>query len=356
VGRLLERVSAVRTALWSPQDLVGRAVLRWQTLVAKILHDEFSVACDAAGMVSKATLRLKHIKGSYVIGSVVDPEATFRYHGDRCELGYNISVAATPNFIREIAAATGAVPDSQGVAPLVAAQQAALGCVPPKLIYDQAAGMPKIFADVSRVTGGATQLVARLIQHGQADGRFHPLDFALGEDGGLTCPQQQTTYGRCRSQTADGWVYRFPVDLCQACPLTAPCRGNKLATHKPRTVFVTDYVFHQRRALAYLATPAAQVDLRRRAYIERIIAGLVRYQGARRAVACGGGCLQSQRLGPTNQRKALSKTHAPPPRHRISQRRAAAACAKVAAGLGAARTLGAHGIPHTRTWSPRCTT
>ena len=41
---------------------------------------------------------------------LVDPEATFRLHNDKCELGYNVSVAATPHFIREIAAATGATP------------------------------------------------------------------------------------------------------------------------------------------------------------------------------------------------------------------------------------------------------
>lgn len=44
--------------------------------------------------------------------SSADPDATYRVHGDdKKDFGYNVSVAVTNNFVREIQADTGAQPD-----------------------------------------------------------------------------------------------------------------------------------------------------------------------------------------------------------------------------------------------------
>ncbi|MEZ4683439.1 MAG: hypothetical protein R2932_55450 [Caldilineaceae bacterium] len=109
--------------------------------------------------------------------------ATFSIHGDFSTFGYNINVAATTHFIREINAVTGATPDSSGVADLIANQRKHLGVVPPKLIYDKAAGTPKIFAQVDHASNHQTQLVARLVDFTQNSDHFGPLDFTL--DAGL---------------------------------------------------------------------------------------------------------------------------------------------------------------------------
>mgnify|MGYP001828769921 CR=1 FL=1 len=94
------------------------------------------------------------------------------------------------------------------MAALIAHQKIELGVVPPKLVYDRVAGLPKIFADVARASDGETQLVARLINHAKRSDRFGPLDFTLNQDGSLTCPNGKSTATFYRSNSADGWTYR----------------------------------------------------------------------------------------------------------------------------------------------------
>lgn len=38
----------------------------------------------------------------HYIVSAIDLEATFRHHGDRRDLGYNIGLSATKHFIRDL--------------------------------------------------------------------------------------------------------------------------------------------------------------------------------------------------------------------------------------------------------------
>ena len=271
------------------RSLTRLALQRWSQLLEKILHDEFSLEMDDDGRVLNASLRDKHLKGAYVIGSTVDPQATFRNHGKACDLAFNISVTATDNFIHEIAAATGATPDSSGIVPLLHQQQEHLGTLPPKLVYDQAAGYPKFFAQVQRVTNGRTQLVARMVRAGRKGDRFGPLDFSLDDQGHLTCPNGKVTSVCYRSKGKDrsGWNYRFSLKQCTGCPLMDLCRKKKEKPANYRQVFISDYLYQQRQALDYQQTDDFAQDMKGRSQIERIIAGLVRYNGARRADSYG---------------------------------------------------------------------
>jgi hypothetical protein len=63
----------------------------------------------------------------HYIVSAIDLEATFRHHGDRCDLGYNIGLSATKHFIRAVVGMTGVTPDSKRVTPPLAAQLKELG-------------------------------------------------------------------------------------------------------------------------------------------------------------------------------------------------------------------------------------
>ena len=284
---LVGLVTPLLLSLPRPRALEWLACEHQLKVLNKILHDEFVFTHDEQGQCSTAKLRVKHVHGAFRLGSILDEEATFRNHGDKSQLGYNISMAATVNFVREIAAATGATPDSAGVAPLLAAQAEHLGRVPPKLIYDRAAGLPKVFADVDKASNGQTQLVARLIDHSQHSQRFGPQDFTLGEDGQLTCPNGQQTSRAYRSQSGDGWNYRFLPDQCAGCPLIAKCRADAVKPSQYRQVFITNYRYQQRQALAYIATDAFKLDMKLRPHAERIIAALVRYNGARHARSLG---------------------------------------------------------------------
>ncbi len=362
--RMLDWVEQALVGVVATQELTYLALQRWLGLLKKILQDEFTFEQEPNAAWSKATVREKHEKGSYALGSTVDTEATFRQHGKKSELGYNAHVAATPHFVREINAGLGAAPDSTGVANLVAQQLEHLGVVPPKLIYDRAAGTPKIFHDVAKASDGQTQLVAHLVDYSQNNPRFAPSDFTLNEDGSLTCPNGQvsTEQSRYRSGSAAGWNYRFAAEKCAGCPLWTLCRGakpgeaaqateissatsdtatlaaptsqatevtaattvtevaveNSSATSdtatlaaptsqgksrkartpkadsqpKPRPtpkadtfrqVFISDYRSLQREAIAYTKTAQFKLDMALRPHIERIIAGLVRYNGARQA-------------------------------------------------------------------------
>jgi hypothetical protein len=209
----------------------------------------------------------------------------------------------------EIFATTGAVPDAAGVAALIAHQAEQGFSLPPKLIYDKAAGSPKTFHAVDMASQGQTQLVAALIDHSKHKGRFGPLDFTLNEDGSLTCPAGKTTTTVYRSNAADGWTYRFSAGQCQGCPLWDACRGPRTETASTeetatqpsalnskrkgpkadshRQVFISSYRSAQRQAILYTQSDAFKADMKQRPAIERIIAALVRYNGARRAHSTG---------------------------------------------------------------------
>lgn len=240
---------------------------------------------------SQASLRPKHKKGAFCLGSTIDPEASFRYHHGHHDLGYNVSLAATPNFIREIAAATGAAADAAGVAPLIAVQLQRLGLVPPKFLYDQAAGTPKTYAEVAKASAGQTQLYARLIDYTQNRERFGPQDFTL--EGGptgtreLVCPNRLRTSRAYRAPAAEGYHFRFLATACQGCPLWDQCRDPKSKPTSHRSVFISDYQLQQQHALAFTKTPEFKALMKLRPQIERVIAALVRFNGARRAKATG---------------------------------------------------------------------
>ena len=345
---LLQQVEAHLVHFTALRTLEAEALRRWVGILRKLVTDEFVIERDATGAAVAARHCTPKERGSFVLGSTVDPEATFRKHGEKNDLGYNVQVGATDKFIREIFAETGATNDSSGVAPLVANQIAQTGMAPSKLIYDRAAGSPKLFHDVAQASEGRTQLVARLIDHSKSSERFGPTDFTLNEDGSLTCPNGQESRKFYRAPSGDGYTYRFSAAQCQGCPLWQRCRGDdpasqpdvastepasaepgalaaKAASAKPRNVeptdaastateplapdtkakspkvkkaktpkptafrqvFISAYRDWQRSAILYIKTPAFKLDMNFRSTVERHIAGLVRYNGARHANGYG---------------------------------------------------------------------
>jgi IS5 family transposase len=257
--------------------------------VDKILKDEFNLQTGTNGQVERVELLPTEQRGSYRIGSATDPEASYRVHGDSRTLGYNIQLVASAEhgIIREIQAGTGAQPDQAGVAGLIEAQIEHNYPPPPKLIYDQAAGAGKTRAEVERVSQGQTQLVARI--HTTATGeRFGPQDFIFSDDGlALICKNGVPTKAHYRSANRDGDTYYWTAKKCQGCPLWSQCRSDKANPKGDRRVFVSDYREQVATARAYNLTKGYWNDIRLRPRIERIIAMLTRYDGARRAQSRG---------------------------------------------------------------------
>ena len=262
----------------------GPAVAGWLSILNKVLADEVSCIRNAEGEIIQVQELPKKQKGTYRIGSATDPEATHRVHGERMDFGYNISVAATDTYIREIQANTGCQPDPVGIVGLLTAQQEHHDVKPPKFVYDKAAGAGKWHNEVARVSDGQTQLVAPLMAYDERSERFGPDDFVLSPDGQrLTCPNRKVSDKVYRSQSGEGRSFRFLAAQCQGCPLTDKCRGDEVPADHMRQVFISNHRSALALARTYAQTPDFVADLKLRSTIERVIANLVRYHDGRYA-------------------------------------------------------------------------
>ncbi len=280
-AELIRRWLAARCDL---ADSQRQALNGWLQILDKIVADEVAVTRNEQGQIVSVQELPKKQKGSYRIASATDTDATFRVHGEKIDFGYNVNVAATDRFIREIRVDTGSQPDPVAIPDLLTAQQEHHDLLPAKLIYDQAAGTGKHHADVAKASGGQTQLVAPLIPYQERSERFGPDDFALSPDGeALTCPHGRVSITAYRSQSGQGRNFRFSADQCRACPLAQQCRGDEVSPDHMRQVFVSDHRSVLALARTYAQTEAFLEDLKLRAVIERIIANLVRYHGGRYA-------------------------------------------------------------------------
>lgn len=281
--RLQRTVLAIDQMLSRLPTELPPSVVQWVDFIDKVIADETEVVVDEATGKAVIQVRKKRRHGSYRLVSATDPEATIRNHGQSKLDGYNVSVAVTTAFVREIVAATGAEPDAEGIVPLLAAQQGYHHLLPPKLIYDKAAGTGSYFSQVKQYSHGQTQLVAKLKQY-KKQNRFGPYHFDLSKDGlSLTCPHGRTTHHRYGYDYKDGTTFKFSAGQCRGCPLLKPCRGSEAYPTSRRAVFISNHLAARLKAQAYNQTAAFRADLKLRPQVERIIAALVRYNGARQA-------------------------------------------------------------------------
>jgi IS5 family transposase len=341
------------------QDRLGNTALAAQDLLQrlqKVLAEQPASACpdlrQALGYLQKSLedevvidgdgVRSRKQKGAYCIGSATDPQASFRNHGQRdgepdITLGYNPQVAATQDgLITATQAYTGAMTDQQTVVDLVSEQKEHHQVCPPKLIYDTAAGHGKTRAEVEDVSDGQTIISAPLPDYAGRSDRFGPYDFSLSEDGAtLTCPNGKSTDVCYRSHTGDGCTFRFVAqqcwqgqpptriqnaDLARRCPLWEQCRDPQQGPRSMRQVFISDYRTQVEAAQSYNQTKEYQRDHKLRQRIERVVAELVRYNGARRCRRIGLGPADWQaKMAATAynlkwwmRRVARAQAHAPP--------------------------------------------
>jgi hypothetical protein len=285
VGAALDCAHRVRAALDQTPPLPTETrspVVQWLDLLDKIIQDDLALTRDELGRVTAAAER--EDKGSYRLGSATDPDATYRVHDDQSDLGYNVQIAVSDNFIREIQANTGAQPDAIAIPDVLRAQHDHHDLTPAKFIYDAAAGTGKTLARVREVSHGQTQLVAPLVPYEKRTDLFTPDQFHLSDDGvTLTCPNGQSSSVAYRSGSGEGRTFRFFAPQCRGCPLWEQCRAQPLGSKAKRQVFISDYRADVDAARAYSLTPEFQADRKRRSRVERFVAGLVRYNGARRA-------------------------------------------------------------------------
>jgi hypothetical protein len=156
--------------------------------------------------------------------------------------------------------------------------------VPEKFIYDTAAGSGKTRALVTAATNGQTQLGAPLPPTHTPTGKFTPDRFQWSDDATpLICPNEQTTTLAYRSGSGAGRLFRFLGLQCRDGPMGELCRTHKPGSKRMRPVFISEYRREVEAARRYNATEQFQLDLKQRPRVARIIAALVRYNGARNA-------------------------------------------------------------------------
>jgi hypothetical protein len=280
----------VRAQLDVPTSLMPEQrtpVLEWLSYLDKIMTDEVVQVPSENPTPPQITERPADDKGAYRLGSATDPEATYRVHsnhGDKTDFGYNVQVAVTENFVREIQADPGAQPDAVAIPEVLQAQAEHHDLLPEKFIYDTAAGNGKTRALAAAATHDQTQLVAPLPPTHTPTGKFTPDRFQLSEDDmTLICPNEQTTTLAYRSGSGAGRLFRFLGLQCRDCPVWLLCRTHQPGSKRIRQVFISDYRREVEAAQRYNATEAFRLEMKQRPRIERIIAALVRYNGARDA-------------------------------------------------------------------------
>ena len=290
VRAALDCARRVRTHLEMPTPFTTEQrtpILEWLSYLEKIIADEVVVVPTDTPTAPQVTERPADHKGAYRLGSATDPDATYRVHGDdgdKTDFGYNVNVAVTQNFVREVHVATGAQPDAVAIPDVLRAEAEHHDLTPEKFIYDTAAGSGKTRALVAAATDGQTQLVAPLPPTHTPTGKFTPDRFQLSDDATtLICPNEQTTTLAYRSGSGDGRLFRFLGRQCRDCPVWALCRTQQPGSGRLRQVFISDYRHEVEQAQRYNATDAFKLDMEQRPRVERIIAALVRYNGARTA-------------------------------------------------------------------------
>ena len=273
------------------EDEEAGHVRRLVRQLQKILKDDFIIKLDDETGELSIKKRPKGKKGSYRIGGATDAEATTRLHGERRDFGYNIGVLGTEHFLTGICAFTGGVPDSDTIMAPVRCFHGISGFYPDNYLYDRGAGWGRCIAQIDEMTDGKTRLVVQMVNT-LPNGRFGPPDFTLSEDRGtLTCPDGRSSTRAYRSSSANGVTFRFTKKDCAGCEMVADCRktkeGEPPTIKGNRSVFISDYNEQVAEARAYNLTDKFRLQIKKRPIIERHIAGLVRYNGAREAIFTG---------------------------------------------------------------------
>jgi hypothetical protein len=285
-ARLLLTVQAVSAclALLPPVASLAPEVARCLAQLHKIMADELAISRDEAGRPVAVSLLPEKKRGPLRICGATDPEASIRNHGpNKQDFGYNISVATTLDFVREIRADTGSTADVIPIPALLTAQEEHHDCLPAKLIYDQIAGTGKTAHEVAAASAGQTLLVAKPMPP-KEKATFGPERFTRSADGhALICPDGRLISRHYRSGSGDGWLFRALAPQCQGCPLLLPCRGSDQPPTTKRDIFINDYRPDYDRLVAYSQTDDFKLDMKLRPQVERLIAGLVLHHGARRA-------------------------------------------------------------------------
>jgi len=273
--RLVARVTHLREILaWvdelpSPLDQeVNRA---WQTLIA------------ARQLAHKVLADQENPKAGDRTRNTVDPDARRGKHGQWYD-GYLLDVMSDADS--ELITAINVLPangdEAADAAELVRQEETAHGNDIEALSIDKIGFQGPVLRTLEDPKGlGLDVYVPPKSEHKTS--HFCPNEFS--EDpahGTLTCPAGHTTSQRKRTRNNTGWQYSFRTNLCANCVLQTQCM-NKPPKTMGRSVISNDYEAEYRRMRSKAQTSQYTAVRKEHPKIERKLADLVRWHGARRA-------------------------------------------------------------------------
>ncbi len=264
-----------------------RSIVAWVDVLAEELPAADDLALAEALQLAHKVLadreEPKAGKKADKVLSIHDPDARSGKHGDWYQ-GYQLDVAMDADS--EIITAVDVQPanndEAANAQKLIAHEEAVHGNDVQALSIDGIGFQGAVLRELTDPEGLNLEVFVPPSQEPPAE-RFGVEQFSLNAEGTvLTCPAGQTTGPWKRNKLDSGTMFRFPRATCAACPLRAQCL-DKPEQSSGRTVSKNDYEAEYRLARAKAETEEYHKVRREHPRIERKIADMVRWHGARRA-------------------------------------------------------------------------
>jgi transposase len=281
--RLVARVAYLReVVVWGEQ---------WQQRLDAAAQTAQPVATEELGQAFRAALELAHKvlndrepEAKDKLRSLVEPEVRTGKHGDYYD-GYALDVSMDADS--EILCAVEVLPangdEAANAKALITREEAAQGNDIASLSMDRIGYRGDVLAELSDAEDGPqlTVYVPPIDWKTGPPELFAPTAFTLNEaQDEVCCPGGARSRWRKRTRHGHGWQFRFRAAQCRACPLRAQCVSPQ--TTGGRTVTKSDYEAQYQAAQQRAQTPAYRAVRREPPRIERKLAEMVRWHGARR--------------------------------------------------------------------------
>jgi len=281
--RLLARVTYLREVVgWGEQwqQRLEAAARAAQPLATEQQVQAFTAALELAHKV----LNDREPEAKDKLRSLVEPEVRTGKHGDYFD-GYLLDVSMDADS--DILCALDVLPangdEGANATALITSEEAAQGNDIGGLSMDRIGYRGDVLAALSDAEDGPqlTVYVPPIDWQMGPPELFPPAAFTLNEtQDEVGCPGGARSRRRKRTRHGHGWQFRFRAAQCRACPLRAQCVASQ--TRGGRTVTKSDYETQYQATQERAKTSAYRAVRREHPRIERKLAELVRWHGARR--------------------------------------------------------------------------
>jgi transposase len=276
--RLLQRVTHLR-------QIVGWAETVFppipENCSADVTWQRFRQALGIAQRVLAQTDEPQ--QGNKVL-SVIDPEARCGKHGTFYD-GYQLDLCmdADSELITAIHTPPANADEAANTVDLITHEEQVHGNTVQAVSLDGIGFKGPVLRTLTDPAGLGLTVYVPPAPEPASTGGFTPDAFHLADVGQvLICPAEEETRCRFRNAQDTAWRFVFPASRCAACALRAQCVTGR-ALRKGRQVTKNDYEAEYRAARARAQTEAYAQVRREHPKVERKLAELVRFHGARRA-------------------------------------------------------------------------